>query len=129
MRLIDGLSCFLALSAGLTVASAKDVSCVLNHSAVAELNENYELDVRTTDNDGIQVRLENLGEDEVTFNGTYKLTLLKREENALFYVQQVPKGLVIWVYFPRVNTITYAKLRAFPFTGLPSSYLMIAKCK
>ena len=129
MRLIHGLSFLLAVSAGVTIASAKDVSCVLNHSAVAELNESFELDVHTTDNDGIEVRLEDVGEDEVTFNGEYKLTLIKREEDALFYSQPALSGLIIWIWFPRANAITYAKLRAFPITGLPSSYLMIAKCQ
>jgi len=130
MRLIVRLLIlFVAVSTAPSFLKAKDVSSVLRHSAVAELNAKHEIDLHTTDNDAIEVTLQNVGGDEVIFNGVYKLTLIKREDQALFYEQSLISGLVIWVYFPRDNIITYAKLRAFPVTELPSSYLMIARCK
>ena len=109
-------------------AAAQDIRCVLKHSAVAQLNENENVDVHTTSNDNIAVEITGIGEKEATFNGVYTLVLIKRDPDALYYLQSTSFGLTLWVYFAKTRTITYCKLRAFPVSELPDSYLIIAKC-
>ena len=109
-------------------SKGKTVHCVLKHSAVAGLDEKGHIDIHTTDNDEIPVTIENIGEKEAVLNRTYKLTLAKEDQYAYYYGQPSAEGFIMWVYFKDSNTLTYAKLRAFPLDGSPSSYLMIAKC-
>jgi hypothetical protein len=104
------------------------VHCTLRHSAVAGLDESARIDVHTTDNDEIDVTIQGIGLKEAVFNGSYRLTLIKKDRFAYYYVQPSAEGFTMWVYFRSSNTITYSKLRAFPADGSPSSYLMIAKC-
>ena len=107
----------------------KTITCTMRHSAVAALDEEGQIDVHTTDDDEIEVTIEGIGGKTAIFNGTYELTLLKEDAHALYYIQPSIQGLIVWVYFKKQHTVTYAKLRAFPSDGLPSSYLMIAKCE
>ena len=110
----------------------KTIHCVLRHSAAAGLDEKGSIDVHVTDSDEIEVTITGIGEQEAVFNGTYRLRLMKEDQHAYYYRQSAPfGGVIMWVYFKATNTITYAKLRAFPLgplAGTPSSYLMIAKC-
>jgi hypothetical protein len=124
------LGVFLSLAAqARTQTAGETVHCVLRHSAVAELDEAGAIDVHTTDNDAIEARIEGLGLKEATFNGAYQLIRLKEDDQAHYYYQPSAEGFVLWVYFKASHVITYAKLRAFPLVGTPSSYLMIAKCE
>lgn len=105
-----------------------DISCVLRSSASAGLNDSGYVYVSTSDEDSIEARIEGIGQKTACFNGDYKLQLMKKDEDAYYYQQETWSGVIIWTYFIKSNTITYAKIRAFPTTGQPSSYLMIAKC-
>lgn len=105
-----------------------NISCVLSHSASAGLDDRGKIDVHTSEKDSIEVRIKGLGQKYAYFNDDYKLTLIKKDENAYYYQQETIEGLIIWTYFIKSNTITYAKIRTFPITGEPSSYLMISKC-
>ena len=127
--LIASLSALLTAYASAAHAEPHTVTGVLRHSAVAALDEDGRIDVHTTDNDEIAFRLENVEADTAVFNGTYELLLIKRDAHAYYYLQPSSGGLVLWVYFPEAQTVTYAKLRAFPLDGLPSSYLMIARAR
>lgn len=118
----------LASSVTQLEGSGKTVFCVLKHSAVAGLDERGRVDVHTTDNDEIAVSIQGIGQKEAVFNGQYRLVLLKEDQHAYYYAQPSAEGMVLWVYYKAADTITYAKLRAFPGDGTPSSYLMIAKC-
>lgn len=109
-------------------AEAKNIHCILSHSAVAGLDEKGNIDVHITGNDTIDVVIEGIGEKEAVFNHEYRLSLIKDDQYAYYYAQPAANGFIIWVYFKVTNTLTYAKLRAFPLDGTPSSYLMIAKC-
>jgi len=129
MKLFIAVTLLIPLLSGGSDPELKTIKCTMIHSAVAALDENGEIDVHTTDNDEIQVSIEGIGEKEAGFNGSFKLTLINEDRNAYYYLQPSAEGLVVWAYFKKHNAITYAKLRAFPLDGLPSSYLMIAKCE
>ena len=124
---VFGVVVLLSGLPSVTHAETWTVSGVLRHSAVAEVNDSGHVDVHTTDNDAIEFTLEHVGADSATFNGQYELRLIKREPDALYYLQSSIRGVIIWAYFPNSRTVTYAKIRSFPITGVPSSYLMIAK--
>ena len=133
----------MALLVGLTSsafpspAHAQAIQCILTHSASADVNPNRQLSVGTTTNDKIQSTIVGLGSKTayVTIDGDpsrYTLTLRKTSADAFYYEQDTffpDAGLIHWVYFKRSRTVTYAKLRAFPLTGDPSSYLMLGLCK
>lgn len=125
--IVFGVVALLSGLPSVTHAETWTVSGVLRQSAVAEINESGRIDVHTTDNDAIEFTLEHIGADSATFNGQYELRLIKREPDALYYLQTSTGGIVIWAYFPNSRTVTYAKIRSFPLTGVPSSYLMITK--
>lgn len=113
---------------------AKSVRCELTHSASAEVSAERHLDVQTSTNDNIRVVIVGLGSPKAqVFNSDssrFTLTLRKTNSDALFYEQDgYTDGLIHWVYFTRSQTITYAKIRAFPLTGDPSSYLMLGLCR
>ena len=112
-----------------TFMSSKDVSFVLRHSAVAAIDETGKIGVHTTKNDNIVGKIKGIGNKQAYFNEVYLLQLIKSDEDAYYYLQPGGKGLVVWTYFIKSNVVTYAKLRAFPATNLPDSYLMIGKCK
>jgi hypothetical protein len=124
---LSSLTALLLLVLG-SSAHSLDISCTLRHSAVASLNDNGTIDVHTTDDDSIPVRITGIGEKQATFNGAYELTLVKRDGDGLYYLQPSTDGMVLWVYFPKSHTLTYCKLRASPVVGTPDSYMMIAKC-
>ena len=108
---------------------AKTISCMLRISAGARLDNQSKPEVYTTDNDKILVVIVGMGEDIATFNGQFKLHLIKKDSEAYYYQQPSLDGFIMWVYYPKSKTITYCKLRAFPVLGTPDSYLMIAKHK
>jgi len=105
------------------------VTCILRHSAVAELDDHGKIDVHTTTDDSITATLTGLGQDTAIFNGSFRLERLKEDRHAYYYIQPDDEGVLMWVYFKLSRTLTYAKLRAFPLTGVPSSYLMIGHCE
>ena len=105
------------------------VTCILRHSAVAELDDDGKIDVHTSADDSITATLTGLGQETAVFNGSYSLVRLKEDRHAYYYVQPSDEGVSMWVYFKLSRTLTYAKLRAFPLTGAPSSYLMIGYCE
>ena len=115
------------LIVGVGAAHSADIACVLQHSAVAELTHSDSVDVHTTDDDSIAVRLSGLGSDTALSNDTHTLVRIGSDTHAIFYRQEDAPGLVIWAYFPKSHAITYAKLRTYPANGLPSSYLMISR--
>ena len=127
IRLLLSLSFVLACYAN-AESKGKTAHCVLKHSAVAELDKKGRVNVHTTDNDESDVTIEGIGEKEAQFNRSYRLSLMKEDQYAYYYTQPSAEGFIMWVYFKASNTITYAKLRAFPLDGSPSSYLLIAKC-
>ena len=124
---VFGVIALLSGFPSVTHAETWTVSGVLRQSAVAEIDESGHIDVHTTDNDAIEFTLEHVGAEAATFNGQYELRLIKSEPDALYYLQSSPGGIVIWAYFPNSRTVTYARVRSFPTTGVPSSYLMITK--
>ena len=105
------------------------VTCILRHSAVAGLDDHGKIDVHTTTDDSITATLTGLGQDTAIFNGSFRLKRLKEDQHAYYYIQPDDEGVLMWVYFKLSRTLTYAKLRAFPLTGVPSSYLMIGHCE
>lgn len=113
---------------GVQNALALDITATMRHSASARLDDNSRVDVHTASNDEISVNITGIGEKTAIFNGAYELTLIKKDSNALYYMQPAVEGITLWVYFPKTHSITYCKLRAFPVVGTPDSYLMIAKC-
>jgi len=124
MTFISILSVIVSLGG---LAEATEITCTLRHSAVARLDERSKVDVHTTDNDEIRVKITGIGEKKAIFNDIYELTLIKREEDALYYLQHVSSGVVMWVYFSKSRSLLYCKLRSFPLLGNPDSYLMIGK--
>jgi hypothetical protein len=109
-------------------AEATEMTCVLRHSAVAQLTDSGTIDVHTTSNDSIAVHLSGLGSDTALFDETYRLVRIGADADAIYYRQQGTGRLIIWAYFPKSNTITYAKIGAHPANRQPSSYLMISRC-
>ena len=144
-RLLGGVLVVLLLASGVAGAqtpqerprasrttpdtSLVTVTCILRHSASAALDDNGTVDVHTSADDSITATLTGLGHDTALFNGSYPLVLLKDDRHAYYYDQPSDEGIVVWAYFKLSRTLTYAKLRAFPLTGAPSSYLMIGLCK
>jgi len=118
-----------------TLAGAQTVQCVLTHSASADVKPDRQLDVHARTEDNLTATLVGLGSQTayVTFDSDpSRSTLMLRKDNAdaFFYEQDAyADGIIYWVYFKRSRTVTYAKLRAFPLTGAPSSYLMLGLCK
>jgi hypothetical protein len=105
------------------------ISCVLKHSASAGIDDSGNINVHTSDEDSIIVKIEGIGQDIAIFNSSDKLQLIKTDKNAFYYQQETVEGVIIWAYFLKTNVLTYAKIRAFPVLDKPSSYLMISKCK
>ena len=129
MKLLFVLSAVIAVSVAANTVEAKNIQFTLKYSAVARITESGKMDVHTTDNDNIPCKIEGINEEKATFNGKYQLIRLHDEPDAIYYLQPATHGIVIWVYFKKSHSVTYCKLRAFPSTGLPDSYLMIAKCE
>jgi len=108
---------------------AIDIECSMKYSAVAELKQNQKIDVHTSSNDNIYVKITNIGKKIAYFNSDYELNLIKYENDVYYYLQSSTDGVVLWAYFKKTKSLTYAKIREFPVIDLPSSYLMIAKCR
>lgn len=119
----------IILFALVTVNYSKDVECVLKHSASAKINDKNQIKTNTSDEDSIYVKIKNIGEDVAIFNDIYKLQILKRDKNTIYYRQDIAQGIVVWAYLYKTHSITYSKIREFPIGNLPDSYLMIGKCK
>ena len=118
----------------LSTARASVLTCTLTHSASAGVEAGGRVDVHTSTSDHIVATLSEVGarEARVKIAGddpTWPLVLLRDERDAIYYNQPTASGQITWVYFKRSRSVTYSKLRAFPVTGEPSSYLMVGLCQ
>ena len=126
MKILRALPVLMLLAT--TTGWALDIDCSLTVSAGVVIKKDGKPASSTSAQDKIQANIQNVGALKAVFNKDYELTLLKSEPDAFYYTQNIPSGVVVWSYFPGSKSITYAKIRTFPITGLPDSYLMIGTC-
>ncbi|NOT13889.1 MAG: hypothetical protein HOP23_19070 [Methylococcaceae bacterium] len=125
MKILSALSIFLLFA---PPSWAIEIDCTLTVSAGVAIQKDGKPTSSTSAQDKIHANIQNIGDSKAVFNKDYELTLLKSEPDAFYYTQNIPTGLVVWSYFPGTKSLTYAKIRTFPITGLPDSYLMIGSC-
>lgn len=106
---------------------AMDIACLLQSSAGVEIKENNTIGVNTSSTENISVTIQNVGNATATMDHTYLLTLISKGSGAYHY-RQISDWLITWSYFEKTNAIVYSKIREFPGSGLPDSYMMIGKC-